>query len=112
MSDATMALSPALSIVGRRRGYAGSMSATTEPGKGHAVAIEILYAPGCPHLRDVRARLMAVAGEEGVAISVTETPVETVEQARQRRFPGSPTVRVEGRDVAPEAEALELFGLG
>ena len=78
----------------------------------HAVAVEILYAPGCLHLREVRARLTAVAGEEGIAVSVTETPIETAEQARQRRFPGSPTVRVEGRDVAHEAEALELFGLG
>jgi len=76
------------------------------------VAVEILYAPGCSHLRKARARLVAVAEEEGVAISVTETTVETAEEAQQRRFPGSPTVRVEGRDVDPGAEALELFGLG
>ena len=88
------------------------MDGTTTPGNRHAVAVEILYAPGCPHLRGVRASLEALAGEEGVAISVRETLIETVEQAQQRRFPGSPTMRVEGRDVEPEAEALELFGLG
>ena len=76
------------------------------------MAVEILYASGCPQLEDTRARLKAVAEEAGVVIAVGETLIETVEQAQQRRFPGSPTVRVEGRDVAPEAEALELFGLG
>ena len=76
------------------------------------MAVEILYAPSCPHLRTAHARLVAVAEEEGVAISVTASAVETAEQARERRFLGSPTVRVEGRDVDPGAESCELFGLG
>ena len=88
------------------------MDETTTPVGRHAVSVEILYAPGCPHLRTAHARLVAVAEEEGVAISVTETAVETTEQARERRLPGSPTVRVEGRDVEPGAESFELFGLG
>lgn len=97
---------------GRELAYAEGMDGTTTPGSRHAVAVEILYAPGCPHLREVRGRLETVAVEEGFAISVRETLIETVEQAQQRRFPGSPTMRVEGRDIEPEAEALELFGLG
>ena len=88
------------------------MDDATTPGSRHAVAVEILYAPGCPHLADVRGRLETVAEEEGCAISVAETLIATVAQAQQRRFAGSPTVRVEGRDVEPGAEALELFGLG
>jgi len=82
------------------------------PGNEHALAVEILHGPDCPHLRETRARLEAVAGEEGVAIRVSETLIATVEQAQQRRFPGSPTVRVEGRDVEPGAESLAVFGLG
>ncbi|MBE3031947.1 MAG: hypothetical protein IMZ74_01930 [Actinobacteria bacterium] len=88
------------------------MDGMTRPGSGHAVAVEILHAPDCPHLRETRTCLETVAVEEGVAISVRETLIETVEQAQRRRVPGSPTVRVEGHDVEPEAEALELFGLG
>jgi len=82
------------------------------PGNEHAVAVEILHGPDCPHLRETRARLETVAAEEGVAISVRETLIETAERAQRRRFPGSPTVRVGERDVEPGAEALELFGLG
>jgi len=88
------------------------MDETTTPVGRHAVSVEILYAPGCPHLRKAHARLVAVAEEEGVVISVRESLIETAEQARERRFPGSPTVRVEGRDVEPGAESFELFGLG
>jgi hypothetical protein len=88
------------------------MNATKEQGSGRAVAVEILYASGCQNVREVRARLTALAEEEGVVIDLAETSIETVEEAQQRRFPGSPTVRVEGRDVEPAAEALELFGLG
>jgi len=105
-------MSSAPSTRGRESGYASGMDGTTTPGDRHALAVEILYALGCPHLREVRGRLETVAVEEGFAISVRETLIETVEQAHQRRFPGSPTMRVEGRDVEPEAEALELFGLG
>jgi hypothetical protein len=88
------------------------MDEMTTPGGRQAVAVEILYAPGCPNLQKARARLVAVAEEAGVAVSVKETAVETAEQAQERRFPGSPTVRVEGRDVEPGAESFELFGLG
>src|SRR5674536_34952 len=105
-------MSSAPSTRGRELAYAGGMDGTTTPGSRHGVAVEILYAPGCPHLREVRGRLETVAVEEGFAISARETLIETVEQAQQRRFPGSPTMRVEGRDVEPEAESLELFGLG
>jgi hypothetical protein len=88
------------------------MDGAQTPDGEHAVAVEILFTSGCPHLQEVRARLQTLASEEGVAIDVRETLVETVDQAQERRFPGSPTVRVEGNDVEPEAEALELFGLG
>ena len=105
-------VSPASSCAGPVCGYASHMDGAQTSAGEPAVAVEILYASGCPQLEDTRARLKAVAEEAGVVIAVGETLIETVEQAQQRRFPGSPTVRVEGRDVAPEAEALELFGLG
>ncbi len=38
----------------------------------------------------------------GVAVRVRKTLVGTEEQARQLRFVSSPTIRINGRDIAPE----------
>jgi hypothetical protein len=38
-------------------------------------------------------------------------PVESQEEARRSRFLGSPTVRVNGRDIDPGAEARTDYGL-
>ena len=77
-----------------------------------AVAVEILHTAQCPHWRSVGELADRIALEEGIAVAISQTRVETADEAVQRRFPGSPTVRVEGVDVQPEAEALEEFGLG
>jgi len=50
-----------------------------------------------PQLRE----LVAAAGGEPDAITIRR--VETIEAAEQQRFLGSPTVRVNGRDVDPTA---------
>ena len=76
------------------------------------VPVEILYAPGCGHVSDTRDLVEKAALQEGVPIALTEREVRTPTEARELGFPGSPTVRVAGRDVEPGAEAREDFGLG
>lgn len=76
------------------------------------VAVEILYAPACGHRRAARERVEAAARLEGVPIALEERVVGTPEEARELRVPGSPTVRVAGRDVEPAADTREDFGLG
>ncbi|MFA5026431.1 MAG: hypothetical protein WC713_01015 [Candidatus Methylomirabilota bacterium] len=46
-----------------------------------------------------------------VPIALERVLVETPEQARVLGFLGSPTVRVEGRDIEPEARDRQDFGL-
>jgi hypothetical protein len=53
-----------------------------------------------------------VAEEEYIAIVISEMTVSTDDEALALHFPGSPTVRVCGRDLQPEAEQLADFGLG
>jgi len=77
-----------------------------------AVAVEILHTAQCPHWRSVGELADRIAREEGITVAITQTCVDTADEAVRRRFPGSPTVRVEGVDLQPEAEALEEFGLG
>jgi len=53
-----------------------------------------------------------VAEQETIVITISETIVSTDDEARSLRFPGSPTVRVRGRDVQSEVEEVADFSLG
>jgi hypothetical protein len=76
------------------------------------VPVEVLVSPGCAHAGEVRRRLSEASREEGVELDIVEREVSTPEQARVLRLPGSPTVRVAGRDVQSGADRPEDFGLG
>lgn len=65
------------------------------------VSVRFLYWEGCPSHEEALRRLRQAIQEEGVDASVEVVRVETEEDARRLRFVGSPTVLVEGEDVAP-----------
>jgi len=67
--------------------------------------VELLWWEGCPSHPEALADLRAALGELGLdagAVDVRE--VQTGEQAAGEGFPGSPTIRVDGRDVQPPGE--------
>ena len=63
--------------------------------------IEFLYYEDCPSHELARERLEQVMAEEGIQASITVIKVETEDQAERLRFPGSPTILVDGRDIDP-----------
>ncbi len=63
--------------------------------------IEVLYFDGCPTYESATKTLRAMLAEEGVEAEVEMVAVNTDEEARRLRFPGSPTIRVDGRDLFP-----------
>jgi hypothetical protein len=65
------------------------------------VKVELLWWEGCPSHPETLADLRTVLREEGVDADVQLTEVETDEQARSERFPGSPTIRLDGEDAFP-----------
>ena len=68
---------------------------------GVAVLIEILVTKNCPR-EDAALRLVAMAAQmTGVAPQVMLVEVADLAEARRTAFPGSPTIRVNGRDIAP-----------
>lgn len=77
-----------------------------------AIRVEVLFAPGCANAEAARDAVERVARAAGVAIEIVSTTVSDQAEARRLRFPGSPTIRVGGRDLEPRAEAVEQFGLG
>jgi hypothetical protein len=68
--------------------------------------IEFLYEPDCSSTAVALSRLREVAAEEGHAEPIEVIRVDTDEQAVALRFPGSPTIRVDGNDIDPGAAAL------
>jgi hypothetical protein len=60
----------------------------------------------------VRSLVSSLVEKHGLKALVVETIVGSAAEAETLRFPGSPTVRVNGRDVEPQAEVKEDYGLG
>jgi hypothetical protein len=72
--------------------------------------VELLWWEGCPSYPETLADLRRVLRDEGVEADVDLVEVESDEQARAERFPGSPTVRLDGVDAIPPPET-EPFSL-
>jgi hypothetical protein len=59
---------------------------------------------GCPTYKTAEKTLREVLAEEGMDAQVKLVAVNTDEEARRLRFPGSPTVRVDGKDLFSAGE--------
>jgi hypothetical protein len=71
--------------------------------------VEILYFEGCPNHEPTRVLVERLAGELGIAPEIELVEVADPDAAVAVRFLGSPTVRVDGRDVEPGAEQRRDF---
>jgi hypothetical protein len=65
------------------------------------VRIDFLFWRDCPSHPEARELLREVLAQRGVEAEVVEHEVLTEEEAQELAFPGSPTIRVDGRDVDP-----------
>src|SRR5579871_6168323 len=74
--------------------------------------IEVLYFEGCPNHGATVAAVRQVLIAEGRSAEIEEVEVRTPEEAELRRFLGSPTVRINGLDIEPEARASKSYGFG
>jgi hypothetical protein len=73
--------------------------------------IEILYFDGCPTYRAAEETLRGVLAVQGIDAEVELVAVNTNQEAQRLRFPGSPTIRVDDRDLFPVAD-LAGYALG
>lgn len=73
------------------------------------MTVEILYFDGCPSFEQVIPRVRELAADAGAQVVLRA--VETLEAAEAEQFLGSPTIRVDGRDVDPTAAGRTDFGL-
>ena len=63
--------------------------------------IELLYWEGCPSHPEARQLVEEALAELGLDATLELREVRTQAEAEAERFPGSPTIRVDGADVDP-----------
>jgi hypothetical protein len=71
--------------------------------------VELLYFDGCPNYLAARDTVETVASEIDISPDFRLVEVETPETAEELRFLGSPTIRVDGKDVEPGADERTEF---
>ena len=65
--------------------------------------VEVLYVADCPSHAPAVKLLKDVLATEGVLAEVTEVLVADAQMARELKFIGSPTIRINGLDIAAES---------
>ena len=73
--------------------------------------IEVLYFDGCPNHEALLPRLRETLARTGVSAEIDLRRIASDEAAQRERFLGSPSVRINGRDIEPEAEQRTDYGL-
>ncbi|GIV10331.1 MAG: hypothetical protein KatS3mg019_2422 [Fimbriimonadales bacterium] len=64
--------------------------------------IELLYYPECPSHERALELIHEALASEGVSAEVEVNRIDTQAQAEQHRFIGSPTIRIDGRELQPQ----------
>ena len=73
--------------------------------------VEILYVSECPSHPAAVKLVKDVLSAEGVMTEIHEVVVLDEAMASELKFLGSPTIRINGRDVAGEAQTGKSFAL-
>jgi hypothetical protein len=71
----------------------------------------VLYFDGCPNHEALLPCLREILARTGVSAEIDLRRIANDEAAQREHFLGSPTVRVNGHDVEPDAERRTDFGL-
>ncbi len=73
--------------------------------------IEVLYFDGCPSFPKAMDQVKRVLDEERVDVPIEGVAIETHDEAVTYQFLGSPSIRVNGRDIEVQSRGREDFGL-
>ena len=85
---------------------------TTTERLGHRPVVEVLYVRDCPHYLGTLALVERIRAELGIDTELRTSLIVDQAAADQARFPGSPTVRVNGHDVEPGSELVTEYVVG
>lgn len=75
------------------------------------VSIEILYFDGCPNVEAAREMVSDVIDQAGADAQIVMIKVETDADAQEQHFIGSPSIRVEGKDVDTAGDNNQQYSM-
>jgi len=75
------------------------------------IRVEILTFEHCPNADTAREHVLNALEAEALDAAIVEVSVETLALAQELQFLGSPSVRVNGRDVESDVERRDAYGL-
>jgi hypothetical protein len=73
--------------------------------------VEVLYVADCPTRAQAVEMLEGVLTEAGMPAEIQQVLVRDETMARQLRFRGSPTIRIDGRDIEGTPEGAVTFAV-
>lgn len=73
--------------------------------------VEVLYVAGCPSHPAAVTLVKGVLAAEGVAVEIQEVLVSDERMAAELKFLGSPSIRINGRDVVRTSRESHGFAL-
>ena len=79
---------------------------------GKSVEIELLFGPECGSRDETVAMVQWLTRHLSVEAIVKERLISTPAEAVEQKFLGSPSIRVNGIDIDPQAANKSDFGLG
>jgi hypothetical protein len=86
-------------------------AANTNDEDVRTMKVEVMYFNGCPAYKRAERTVRQVLSEGWMEAEVRLVAVNSDEEAQRLRFPGSPTIRVDDRDLFP-VSAREDWRLG
>ncbi|MBN1201107.1 MAG: DUF2703 domain-containing protein [Anaerolineae bacterium] len=66
--------------------------------------VQFLWWEECPSHPEAWQRLQRVLAELQIGAQVEQVQIRTEDEARRWRFPGSPTILIDGEDIDPQSE--------
>ena len=75
------------------------------------VEVSVLFTEGCQSTPAAIRSVERVAAETEISVQLRTVLIDSGEDAIRHRFLGSPTIRVNGKDIDISARRVESFGL-
>ena len=76
------------------------------------ITVEVMSIEGCRTAEPTIELIKKVARRSGIKAKIRRKTIATKEEATERKFIGSPTVQIAGRDIDPEMHLVKNYGLG